>query len=100
MCVVPKVAKEAAWLRKLLGDRVMDVSTIKILADNQPTIILANNPFTSEHIDVMYHLVHEGVARGEVEFKYISTDEMVADALIKAVAEDKVVFCCDRMCIL
>ena len=92
-------AKEAIWLRKLLCDLgVAMPATIKIMADNQSAIKLANNPVTSvrsKHIDVIYHFVRERVAKDEIE--YIATAEMVADSLTKAVPEDKVVFCRDSM---
>ena len=94
-------AKEAIWLRKLLSDLGVAVpTTIKIMADNQSAIKLANNPVTSvrsKHIDVIYHFVRERVARDEIEFEYVPTAEMVADALTKAVPEDKLVFCRDSM---
>ena len=94
-------AKEAIWLRKLLGDLGVKVpATIKIMADNQSAIKLASNPVTSarsKHIDVLYHFVRERVAREEIEFEYIATAQMVADSLTKAVPEDKVVFCRNSM---
>ena len=96
-------AKEALWLRKLLADLGMAVPTIKIMADNQSAIKLANNPVTSarsKHIDVLYHFVRERVARREVEFEYVPTAKMVADSLTKAVPEEKFVFCRESMGVL
>jgi len=94
-------AKEAIWLRTLLSDLGVAVpTTIKIMADNQSAIKVANNPVTSarsKHIDVVYHFVRERVAREEIEFEYVPTNKMVADALTKAVPEDKMVFCRDSM---
>ena len=93
-------AKEALWLRKLLGDLGFTVPTVTIFADNQSAIKLANNPVTSarsKHIDVLYHFVRERVARKEVEFEYVPTSEMVADILTKAVSEAKVAYCRDSM---
>ena len=95
-----QAAKEALWVRKLLGDLGVAAPRIKILADNQSAIKLANNPVTSarsKHIDVLYHFVRERVARGEVEFEYVASSEMVADVLTKAVPIDKVVFCRTHM---
>jgi hypothetical protein len=93
-------AKEALWLRKLLRDLGATVDTVDILADNQSAIKLAKNPVTSarsKHIDVIYHFARERVARNEVRYEYISTNEMVADALTKAVPETKFVYCRDHM---
>jgi hypothetical protein len=95
-------AKEALWLRKLLGDLGAMVDTVDILADNQSAIKLAKNPVTSarsKHIDVIYHFARERVARNEVRYEYISisTEEMVADAVTKAVPETKFIYCRDHM---
>jgi len=96
-------AKEAIWLRKLLSSLGKPTGTIKILADNQAAIKLASNPATSarsKHIDVQYHFVRERVASQEIVFEYVPTAYMVADALTKAVPEEKTSFCRDSMGIL
>jgi hypothetical protein len=75
------------WLRKLLADLEISVKTVKINADNQAAIKLLKNTATSsrsKHVDVTHHFARERVERGEVDFVYISTDGMVADALTKA----------------
>lgn len=85
-------AKEAMWLRKLAMDLNLKCETTLIYGDNQAAITLVKNPISSmrsKHIDVMYHFTRELVARNEIEFRYISTTEMVADALTKAVPEGK-----------
>jgi hypothetical protein len=88
--------KEALWLRKLMFNLRLDVPTITILDDNQSTIKLLKNPVTSQrskHIDVIYHFTRERVTRKEVEFKYVRTDRMIADALTKPVPKAKHIFC-------
>jgi hypothetical protein len=88
--------KEALWLRMLAADMRLDVSTVGIMADNQAAIRVLKDPIASQrtkHIDVAYHFARERVRRKEVCFKYIPTQEMVADALTKAVPESKLVFC-------
>ena len=92
--------KEALWLRKLAGDLHKEASTIIIKADNQGAIKLLKNPISSlrsKHIDVIYHFTRERVARKEVTFEYITTAEMVADILTKAVPGAKHAFCCKGM---
>jgi len=78
--------KEALWLRKVLPDLGVTVGAVSINCDNQAAISLMQNPIASarsKHIDVMHHFARERVARGEIEFKYISTDTMLADCMTK-----------------
>jgi hypothetical protein len=92
--------KEALWLRKLMAD-FGDVSrTFKICCDNQSAITLLKHPISSmrsKHIDVIYHFARERVARKEVCFEYISTEENIADCMTKALAEKKFAYCRDGM---
>ena len=88
--------KEALWLRKLLYNLGLSTGTVLIMDDNQSTIKLLKNPVSSQrskHIDVIYHFARERVARKEVEFQYISTDKMIADALTKPVPKAKLESC-------
>ena len=48
----------------------------------------------SAHIDVVYHSARERVARRDVEFNYIRTDDMLADMFTKAVPGSKLLTCC------
>ena len=92
--------KEALWLRKLLRDLSLDITCITIKADSQSAIKLLKNPIVSnrsKHIDVVHHFARERVARNEVTFEYISTDNMVADSLTKPVPTTKFKFCRDSM---
>ena len=92
--------KEALWLRKLLRDLEIEAETVTIMADNQSAIKLLKNPISSlrsKHIDVIHHFARERVMRGEVEFQYISTVEMIADVMTKALPTTKHVFCCAGM---
>ena len=93
-----QATKEALWLRVLLADLGIKVDTFQIMADNQSAMKLLKNPVSSmrsKHIDVVYHFARERVARREVEFLYIRTDEMLADMFTKAVPSNKFQFCCD-----
>lgn len=87
--------KEGLWLWKVFNDLGLKTSII-INADNQSAIKLLKNPvfsMRSKHIDVVYHFARERVARGEVSFKYIRTDNMVADILTKSVPANKFIYC-------
>ena len=88
--------KEALWLRTLLTEMGLEQDTITICADNQSAIKLLRNPvFTmrSKHIDVIYHFARERVIRKDVTIKYISTNNMVADALTKPLPAAKLKYC-------
>jgi transposase InsO family protein len=89
--------KEALWLRNLLANMGAACSTVQLKGDNQAALKLLRNPISSvrtKHIDIAHHFVRERVARNEVCFTYLSTDKMVADALTKALPQDKLKFCC------
>ena len=80
-----QAVKEALWLRVLTGD-------------NQSALKLLKNPVSSmrsKHIDVVHHFARERVARREVEFSYVNTNEMLADMLTKPVPGNKLQVCSD-----
>ncbi len=92
--------KEGLWLRTLLHDLGMEINTITIHADNQSAIKLLKNPvfsMRSKHIDVIYHFARERVALKDITFKYIPTNEMVADAMTKPLPTTKFNYCRDAM---
>ena len=88
--------KEALWMGRLLTELNQDPGTITIKADNQSAIKLLKNPIISmrsKHIDIIYHFARERVARNDVSFEYIRTDDMVADALTKPLPTSKFKMC-------
>lgn len=95
--------KEALWLRNLLNNLGMEIQTVNIKADNQSAIKLLKNPvfsMRSKHIDIIYHFARERVFRKDVSFDYVSTNEMVADALTKPLPLNKLEFCRKKMGII
>jgi hypothetical protein len=92
--------KEALWLRKLLQDFDISIHTVELFCDNQGAIKLIKHSAASmrtKHIDVLHHFVRERAARGEVQFAYCSTQEMVADSLTKPLPVGKFLYCRDGM---
>lgn len=83
-------SREATWIRQFLTDigyGGAEANTSLILADNQSSIALAKNPEfhqRTKHIDIQWHYIREQVAKGVVNVQYVSTTEMAADGLTKA----------------
>uniref|UniRef100_H3H8Y7 Integrase catalytic domain-containing protein n=1 Tax=Phytophthora ramorum TaxID=164328 RepID=H3H8Y7_PHYRM len=80
----------AVWLKVFLcelGEMASD-EAIKIYEDNQGSIALAKNPQfhkRTKHIDIRYHFVREKVEDGQVVLQYVSTTDMLADMMTKAI---------------
>ena len=63
-----------------------------LFEDNQSAIALAKNPVhhaRSKHIDIQHHYIREKIESKEIDINYMSTDEMIADALTKPLARPK-----------
>ena len=79
--------KEALWFRHLARDLQLGVKCVRIMGDNQAALKMIGNPVTSaraKHIDVQHHFVRERAVRGEIEFCFVKSVDMVADCLTKA----------------
>ena len=86
--------QEAVYLRQLLFDlgQPQHMATV-LFEDNQGCIAMAANPVLhkrSKHIDIRYHFVRERVASGEIELRYIPTQQQQADLLTKALSKERV----------
>ncbi|CAD7002894.1 unnamed protein product [Ceratitis capitata] len=87
-------AKEALHLRRLIieiGCGNADTPTT-LYGDNLSSQNLAKNPIyhaRSKHIDIRHHFVREAIQSGDVELKYIPTEEMIADVLTKNLSKNK-----------
>ena len=79
--------KEAIWLRVLLEEMgFKQISATTIHVDNQGCIALAHNPVNHsrvKHIDIRHHFIRERVASKEVNLRYVSTKDMLADMFTK-----------------
>ena len=86
--------KEALWLHSLISEVFGNItSPTTLFSDNQAAIALTRDhqyhPRT-KHIDVRYHWIHWVVEKGSIRLVYCPTDDMVADALTKALPSAKV----------
>jgi hypothetical protein len=85
-------AKEAVWLRRLLGDLGMHVC-FQILVDNSGALFqVQNDAITqkSKHVDVHVKTV---VRHGKVMFAACSTAEQAADFLTKCLPKPSFLYC-------
>ena len=83
-------AQEGIYLRQLQDELEEGAKgrkeSLQLLADNQASIKLANNPVfhkRSKHIAIKWHWIRERVENGEVEVDFVGTREMAADMLTK-----------------
>jgi hypothetical protein len=89
LIALTEAAKEGIWLRKLEADLGIIDKKLLIYEDNQATIKTSDKRIHTErskHIDVRHYFIREKVEAGEVEVKYCSTTNMIADALTKGLA--------------
>lgn len=92
-----QATKEAIWLKSLLAQldgssADKGVHAVIIHCDNQGAIALAKNPESharSKHIDIQWHYQRKRIEDGSVEFRYIPTEEQIADGLTKALTREK-----------
>ncbi len=87
-------AKEAMWLKMLIGEVMGDsIRPMTLYSDNQSTIALSKDHqyhARTKHIDIRFHFVHWVVEEGKISLVYCPTNEMVADIMTKALPSPKV----------
>ncbi|KAL7291669.1 hypothetical protein TKK_0014705 [Trichogramma kaykai] len=90
-------AEEAIFLSNLPKELGFDdLSRITVYNDNQSAAKLASNPVfhaRSKHIDIRAHFIREVLKKRKFYLKYLSTEEMTADILTKALPKAKVDYC-------
>jgi hypothetical protein len=85
-------AKEAVWIRRLLGGFGTKLGPLTILCDNQSAIRLVKNPEfhqRTKHIDVKYYFIRNSQEAGEIDISYVNTEQQLADLLTKPLANPR-----------
>ena len=87
-------SKEALWLCNLISEVFGNIKgPTTLFSDNQVAITLMHDnqyhPCT-KHINVRYHWIRWVMEKGSIQLVYCPTDDMVADALTKALPSAKV----------
>ncbi len=89
-------SQEAVWLRRLMGELGFDpAASTDIYGDNQGALAIARNPVGHKrvkHFDIKLHFVREQLERKVINLHYLSTKELPADILTKAVPRDQFQF--------
>ncbi|XP_035837289.1 secreted RxLR effector protein 161-like [Helianthus annuus] len=93
--------QECTWLTQLFRDLNQAIPyRIKLLYDNQSAIKLAENPVfhaRTKHIEVHYHFIGEKVLKGEIEMKWVDTDNQAADMFTKCLSKFKLLEFCSKI---
>ncbi len=84
-----EAGKKALWIAQFLAALGYGLPghPVSLKADNQGAIMLTANPEfhrRTKHIEVLHHWIREKVDSKEIVITYISTKDMVADVLTKA----------------
>lgn len=88
-----EAAKESVWLRRLLLEIVPDWNQpLPLMCDNISAIELSRSPIfhrRTKHIQVRFHFIREQQESKEIDVKYVSTDEQLADSFTKPLAKPR-----------
>ena len=75
------------WSREFLIHQGYNLSTATVYEDNKSTMVLIlkgkSSSNRTRHINVRYFFIKDRIDAGEIEVKYMPTDEMIADILTK-----------------
>ncbi len=66
--------------------------TVSLKSDNQGSLALAHTPVfhaRTKHIDIHHHYIRDEVEAKRIELTYVTTGEMIADSLTKALTHAK-----------
>ena len=84
-------ACQAIWMQRVLKQLRWNQESCVIYCDNSSTIKLSKNPVMhrrSKHIAVRYHFLRDLSKDGDIELKYCSSQEQVADIMTKPLKLD------------
>ena len=83
---------ERGGKNELAGSSDGTTIVIPLKGDNRGSIVLAHNPVfhsRTKHIDIQHHYIRDEVGAKRIELSYVSTEEMIADGLTKALTHVK-----------
>ena len=84
--------QEALYLECYSTDLNVLSKPLVIYSDSQSAIELVKNPVKhnkSKHIDIRHHFIRENYTNGIVDYRYVSSDNNIADCFTKALGKPK-----------
>jgi hypothetical protein len=92
-----QAAREALWVRKIAAElKILPEGGVILKGDNMGALKLGKNNMTtarSKHIDIIYHFTRNYVEQELIKLEYVSTEDMVADMMTKALGPQKLHKC-------
>ena len=82
-------AKEAMWLKNLLGELQIKTGPIQLYCDNQSAMAISKNPvqhYRTRHFKLNWHFVRQVQEAGEISVCFVRTALQDADMLTKALS--------------
>ena len=81
-------AREAVWIRRFINEMSLEIAPeIIVHGDNEMSIALTKNAESqhrTKHIDVQHHYIRELIEEKELSIEWVSSSEMLADGMTKA----------------
>jgi len=65
---------------------------VPLYCDNTSVINLTKNPIQhskTKHIEIRYHFIRDHIRKGEIEIKFVKTENQLEDLFTKPLARDK-----------
>ncbi|KAJ4760135.1 hypothetical protein LUZ62_070510 [Rhynchospora pubera] len=95
---------ELLWVRYLLQElRVMSSTPPTIWCDNIGATFLASNPIfhaRTKHIEIDYHFCRERIINKEIQVRFISSSDQIADVLTKPLAISRFNLLCNKLTVV
>jgi hypothetical protein len=98
---ITEVAKEIMWMRILLTELDIQIATPTVIyVDNQSAIRISETESShsrTKHIDIRHHYINDLIEQGEVQLKWISTADQLADIFTKTLQSSTFTSLRDRL---
>lgn len=85
-------ASEGLWLKGLIREMLGIDNKLIMYEDNQNAILYSNNKDNNKrtkHIDVKYRFVNDEIVKGNIDVRYVESENQVSDVLTKPLGSSK-----------